>query len=499
MAVATKLLRTKRDYTFGRKGTDLIVNNKKISGDHAVFYVGEFDVENPTATPNLSFKSLKKKFSITREGKQKEYDGGDAYDLRDGDKLTVLNVELRDAMVLLPGDAGSSSATHTVSMPSVLELTSRTGINLVSQPSPEVTHHLTPSLSATASLAASLITTAQLVKPEWLEDLVKLGDEAHRLPAVTKYRPQLDASLEERHKQLKVWEPNEERLHIFKAYRFLCVGEKAREVPLDLRQMIARGDGTLESFDIHLGVEKFRLALRRGKSKEGKKLVVVGDEALLKAAVGEDVLNEFAEAAKGYGHTFQSPDVLIQAVLDVDISKLEAGSTTARSASPQPAPEDTPPAEEEIPASAPKPKLRRRRAPSAEASAPPPPPPPNAGYRSATSSAPNSTRNSLLNPFGARKELPLTPSTKMKQLQWDKLPQTVVGKTLWKEDKPQKEQEILTKLQKDGVWMEMEEDFKAKQLVINLLARQKRAELKSVLDPQTKKRVGLTRLLLPLH
>lgn len=78
----------------------------------------------------------------------------------------------------------------------------------------------------------------------------------------------------------------------------------------------------------------------------------------------------------------------------------------------------------------------------------------------------------------------------MKQLQWDKLPQTVVGKTLWKDDKPQKEQEILTKLQKDGVWMEMEEDFKAKQLVINLLARQKRAELKSVLDPQTKKRVG---------
>ncbi|KAH9927041.1 hypothetical protein B0H21DRAFT_136915 [Amylocystis lapponica] len=45
------------------------------------------------------------------------------------------------------------------------------------------------------------------------------------------------------------------------------------------------------------------------------------------------------------------------------------------------------------------------------------------------------------------------------------------------------------KLQSDGVWMEMEEDFKAKQLVINLMAKQKRAELKSVLDPQTKKRV----------
>ncbi|PPQ83825.1 hypothetical protein CVT26_005206 [Gymnopilus dilepis] len=42
----------------------------------------------------------------------------------------------------------------------------------------------------------------------------------------------------------------------------------------------------------------------------------------------------------------------------------------------------------------------------------------------------------------------------------------------------------------DGVWTEMEEDFKAKQLVINLMAKQKHAELRSVLDPQTKKRVA---------
>ena len=57
----------------------------------------------------------------------------------------------------------------------------------------------------------------------------------------------------------------------------------------------------------------------------------------------------------------------------------------------------------------------------------------------------------------------------MKQLQWDKLPQQQVNKTVWKEDEPKKEQEMLEKLQIDGVWMEMEEDFKAKQLVINLM------------------------------
>ncbi|KAJ8483231.1 hypothetical protein ONZ45_g14680 [Pleurotus djamor] len=93
--------------------------------------------------------------------------------------------------------------------------------------------------------------------------------------------------------------------------------------------------------------------------------------------------------------------------------------------------------------------------------------------------------------LSARKDLPITPSTKMKQLQWDKLAHQQVSKTLWSREEPEKEHEMLMKLQMDGVWMEMEEDFKAKQLVINLMARQKQAELKSVLDPQTKKLVEI--------
>ena len=98
----------------------------------------------------------------------------------------------------------------------------------------------------------------------------------------------------------------------------------------------------------------------------------------------------------------------------------------------------------------------------------------------------------------------------MKQLQWDKVPQQLVGKTLWNDESAEKEKEWVKKLQSDGVWQEMEEDFKAKQLVINLMgeaslvcihscliprahltAKQKQAELKSVLDTQTKKRVGV--------
>ena len=99
----------------------------------------------------------------------------------------------------------------------------------------------------------------------------------------------------------------------------------------------------------------------------------------------------------------------------------------------------------------------------------------------------------------------------MKQLQWDKLPLQQASKTVFKEDEPEKEQKLLRRLQLDGVWMEMEEDFKAKQpffpfagkfldfwicLTIHIKnhprpAQQNRAELKSVLDPRTKKHVGM--------
>ena len=69
--------------------------------------------------------------------------------------------------------------------------------------------------------------------------------------------------------------------------------------------------------------------------------------------------------------------------------------------------------------------------------------------------------------LSARKDISLTPSTKLKQLQWDKLPLQQAEKTVFKE--PSREDEWLKKLQLDGVWMEMDEDFKAKQLVINLM------------------------------
>jgi cytokinesis protein len=93
---------------------------------------------------------------------------------------------------------------------------------------------------------------------------------------------------------------------------------------------------------------------------------------------------------------------------------------------------------------------------------------------SIASSTPSSARASMLLGanlnvlLSARKDLPVTPSTKMKQLQWEKLPQQQVSKTLWNDEKPQREQEMLDKLQSDGIWSQMENDFKVKQLVINM-------------------------------
>jgi hypothetical protein len=88
-------------------------------------------------------------------------------------------------------------------------------------------------------------------------------------------------------------------------------------------------------------------------------------------------------------------------------------------------------------------------------------------------SQPGSTRSSVQNGMAAvlnnRRDVPISANTRMKQLQWDKINQQAVGKTLWKEEEVNKEQEWVQKLMADGVWREMEEDFKAKQLVLKLM------------------------------
>jgi cytokinesis protein len=96
------------------------------------------------------------------------------------------------------------------------------------------------------------------------------------------------------------------------------------------------------------------------------------------------------------------------------------------------------------------------------------------GFASRDVSATNSARSSFMGPnlqnlSNSRKDISITPAIKMKQLQWDKLPQPLVGKTLWSAETPDRERKWVNMLQTDGIWKEMEEDFKAKQLVVNLM------------------------------
>ena len=86
---------------------------------------------------------------------------------------------------------------------------------------------------------------------------------------------------------------------MFRKFRFLCVGEKAREVPLEFRILITKGEGSIEVFDVHSGIDKFRKAVRRGLAKEGKNLVLLGDQTSLETAVGKSMWAELVNEAKG--------------------------------------------------------------------------------------------------------------------------------------------------------------------------------------------------------
>lgn len=104
----------------------------------------------------------------------------------------------------------------------------------------------------------------------------------------------------------------------------------------------------------------------------------------------------------------------------------------------------------------------------------------------------------------------MTASRQLKQLQWDKINQTQLSKTVWGKSTLD-ENEVARLLQTDGVFDEMEEDFKAKKLVLNLdgqiitlpdifdlaylsfstAAKREKKELISVLDPRSRHRIGV--------
>lgn len=140
-----------------------------------------------------------------------------------------------------------------------------------------------------------MIFGCQLVKPDWLTQLDELNgadSSEFKLPPEVKHRPAWSALLREDQKILKVWEPESERKHIFENYRFLCVGEKGREIDSDLRLLIESGGGAIEVFNNLEDPEKWRKALVRGSSKAGTQLVAVADPKNMLAVLGEKAWGE---------------------------------------------------------------------------------------------------------------------------------------------------------------------------------------------------------------
>lgn len=177
-----------------------------------------------------------------------------------------------------------------------------------------------------------------------MSDILRNADtleETCVLPLISKYRPTFSPTLSPSQKVFKVWEPNEERLNMLAEYRFLVFGEKVREVESDLKDLIQRGGGFLDTFDVAGGVVKLHKALTRCQAKEGQLLVVVADAKDMTAAIGENEWKKLVAEVQRFENTrvcklplspfhdsfglhITQPQTVVQSVLDVEPSLLTA-------------------------------------------------------------------------------------------------------------------------------------------------------------------------------
>lgn len=195
------------------------------------------------------------------------------------------------------------------------------GINLVHTSHECVTHHLIPQFLAIAAIATSLVSAAQLVKPEWLHEVIRLGnlpigddpsngsslEQVCTLPAESKFRPAFSASLPSPLKSFKVWEPNEERVNMFIGYKFLFVGERGREAENSVTELVARGGGEGAKFNVSAGLQDWHRLLVKEQKKQRtgdkKGLIVVADGKAMSVAIGSQEWNTFQIEAKRCAHT----------------------------------------------------------------------------------------------------------------------------------------------------------------------------------------------------
>ncbi|KAG9312591.1 hypothetical protein JVU11DRAFT_6988 [Chiua virens] len=415
VSTKTKLLKTGRKIPLGRKDRPLLVNNKKISRDHCEFTVGpctEDDALDPSFVPTLELYNAKDKpMAIDREGQPVVVNPASSHELESGDKINIVagvSIQVhwrRIACFLPPARALSSiSSADCAAM----------GIHLMSSPSALATHHLTPKYELTLPLATSLLSATQLVKVEWLQEIIRLGttvDENHPFkltpleqsfipPPESKYRPVFSPSLPSSLKSFKFWEPNEERLHLLKGYRFVILSDGEGQVDADTRELVTRGDGEYECFPLTNGEAKWRQLLAKAKRKvdeAGLKVTIVARELAVQAMVGADRWQEMTAEAQSLSLSLINPNTLINVVVHTDVSLIHANPSSqgAPAESESPLPDIVPnthpsepslPVVQDKPPAEPKEAIRKSRSPSPPAMlyglAIPPPPSKNLVRRS---------------------------------------------------------------------------------------------------------------------
>lgn len=204
----------------------------------------------------------------------------------------------------------------------------QSGLKLTRTHSTLISHHLTSTLHIAAPLLTSMLNAAQLVRPDWLTEYLRVGDvekdvgvpagSSDRIltmlefeflpPSETKFRPPFAPSLPSSTptlKTFKTWEANEERVGLLRAWRVLFVcSASTRENEVELREMISAAGAEYEVFDVDgehgdgglesrwkqvLGRSRRRAGAGAAKgTARGMAVVVVPDVQTVAAAAGDE-------------------------------------------------------------------------------------------------------------------------------------------------------------------------------------------------------------------
>ncbi|KAG1737826.1 uncharacterized protein EDB91DRAFT_470252 [Suillus paluster] len=303
------------------------------------------DMVDPSYIPTLEVVNNKdKSLMVKRQGDDDVTCNPSAsVTLEDGDHITVLagivlEVRWQRIACFVPPVRGMPSFSS--------EDCASIGINTLASTHELLTHHLTSKYEVTTPVMTSLLCAAQLVKPEWLQDLIRLGstpvendsfgltvlEKSFVPPLESKYRPAFGPALPPVLKSFKHWEPNEERLNLLRGFRFILPAEDG-EVDPELRELVVRGGAEYEGFNLKAGLGKWRQVIAKGKRKveelrgAGKGLVVLAKDSVIQRAVEEEKWKEMVADAESLSAHVVQLETVLEAVIHVDASRIASSAS----------------------------------------------------------------------------------------------------------------------------------------------------------------------------